>query len=139
MTPAAPLFSSDSALLDAFGRTVAPPADPARSPGRLISLDVFRGLVIFAMLIVNNLGDARTTGYFWKHADWPEPWLAESFRLWWATLAGWGKQGPPVVNELRRLYWGVTQFPVFRQCTLADYVMPSFMLIIGLAISYSVT
>ncbi len=39
----------------------------------------------------------------------------------------------------RRLPWyaAFTQFPVFRQCTLADYVMPNFMLIIGLAIPYS--
>ena len=51
---------------------VAPP--PQRLIGsipRLLSLDVFRGLVILAMLLVNNLGDGETTGYFWKHADWP--------------------------------------------------------------------
>lgn len=86
---------------------------------RLLSLDTFRGLVILSMLIVNNLGDWGSTGYFWKHAEWPEPWLAESFRDWFAHP-----------NPL--------QFPLLKHCTLADYVMPSFMLIIGLAIPYSV-
>src|SRR5689334_18418399 len=113
--------TGDARLLDAVDRTVAPPANPGHSPGRLLSLDVFRGIVIFAMLIVNNLGDSRSTGYFWKHADWPEPWLSESFRQWWHAL---GTGALP-------WYGAFTQFPVFRQSTLADYVMPSFMLIIG--------
>jgi predicted acyltransferase len=94
---------------------------------RLVSLDVFRGVVILAMLIVNNLGDSQTTGYFWKHADWPEPWLAESFRMWWSGL----KSGALPLHAV------FTQFPLFKHCTLADYVMPWFMLIIGLAIPWS--
>ena len=39
-------------------------------PGRLMSLDVFRGLTIAAMLLVNNAGD---WGHVWgplEHADW---------------------------------------------------------------------
>jgi predicted acyltransferase len=112
-------------------RTVAPPnvagAGKATSQ-RLLSLDVYRGMVIFAMLIVNNLGDGGTTGYFWKHADWPEPWLAGAFAAWWRG----------VTSGALPWYAAFTQFPVFRHCTLADYVMPSFMLIIGLAIPYAV-
>jgi predicted acyltransferase len=128
MTTTAASSSLDSTLLDAVDRTVAPPADPSKPSGRLVSLDVFRGLVIVAMLIVNNLGDNSTTGYFWKHADWPEPWLAEALRQWWHGLAG----------GTLPWYAALARFPVFRHCTLADYVMPSFMLIIGLAIPYSV-
>jgi predicted acyltransferase len=94
-------------------------SSPETRPARLLSLDVFRGLVILSMLVVNNLGDYGSTGYFWKHADWPEPWLGEAFRQWWA-------------NPDPR------HFPLLTHCTLADYVMPSFMLIIGLAVPYSV-
>jgi len=57
---------------------LAPPAVP-----RLMSLDVFRGLVILAMLVVNNLGDGETTGYFWKHADWPAMSQGYAWRAWW--------------------------------------------------------
>src|SRR4051812_34048763 len=62
-------------------------ASPATSTTqRLLSLDVFRGLVILAMLVVNNIGDAGTTGYFWKHADWPVMRWGQAWKTW-ATYA----------------------------------------------------
>ena len=61
----------------------ASPSTDKRTP-RLLSLDVFRGLVILAMLLVNNIGNGATTGYFWKHADWvPMRWGAA-----WTGLGG---------------------------------------------------
>lgn len=88
--------------------------------GRLVSLDVFRGVVILAMLLVNNLGDYSLVGYFWKHADWKHPSFAADWGAWWeGGLA-------------------LSQVPLFLHCTLADYVMPMFMLIIGIAIPFSV-
>src|SRR5438552_3299795 len=57
-------------------------------PPRLVSLDVFRGLVILAMLLVNNLGDTATTGYFWKHADWPAMSQRHAWAAWWGYAAG---------------------------------------------------
>ena len=102
-----------------------PPHNP--NPARLLSLDAFRGLVILAMLIVNNLGDWDTTGYFWKHADWIEGTQAQAYRAWWS--------GVRTADDPWTLAF--TQFPLWRHCTLADYVMPGFMLIIGIAIPFS--
>jgi predicted acyltransferase len=147
---------------------------------RLVSLDVFRGLVILAMLVVNNLGDGGTTGYFWKHADWvPMPW-GQAWRMWWGyarhstgsqdradrlpdeiqrVLASAARSGfyPPADHrhfeleeakawqqikaladeqQTSRSPW--RRVPLFTHCTLADYVMPWFMLIIGVAIPFSV-
>jgi predicted acyltransferase len=98
---------------------------PARLAGRLVSLDTFRGLVILCMLVVNNVGDHHAVGYFWKHADWDHPSFGRDLRAWWASLgsAGWDS---------------LTRFPLFQHCTLADYVMPMFMLIIGIALPFSV-
>jgi predicted acyltransferase len=149
----------------------------APKPQRLVSLDVFRGLVILAMLIVNNLGDSATTGYFWKHADWPAMSMPHAWRAWWGYATGspaW-QQRPSVLRndrdrllvaagiadgfsldsrllllnqgetyaravdeELRLATSPWSHFPLFTYCTLADYVMPSFMLIIGVAIPFSV-
>jgi len=89
------------------------------SSPRLLALDAFRGLVILAMLIVNNVGDYNTTGYFWKHADWIAGTQGQAFSDWWTSSRA------------------VTQFPLWKHCTLADFVMPGFMLIIGLAIPFS--
>ncbi len=40
------------------------PAAPSRLAGRLVSLDVFRGITMAAMVVVNDPGD-------WNHAYWP--------------------------------------------------------------------
>src|SRR5436189_4819063 len=47
------------------------PAAPAGS-GRLLSLDVFRGLTILAMILVNNPGEWGTKYQYWplEHAEW---------------------------------------------------------------------
>lgn len=96
--------------------------------GRLASLDVFRGLVILAMLVVNNLGDHRAVGFWWKHADWRPVDLLDDLRVWWS--------GAGEVSEGARWAGGV--FPLWWHCTLADFVMPWFMLIIGVAMPFSV-
>src|SRR4051794_1604145 len=59
-------------------------ASPATSkpPPRLLSLDVFRGLVILAMLVVNNIGDNGTTGYFWRHSNWQAMSWAQAWQAW---------------------------------------------------------
>ena len=164
-----------------------PPTAPA-TPPRLMSLDVFRGLVILAMLVVNNLGDGETTGYFWKHADWPAMSQGYAWRAWWGYATdspAWKerlahipleryqletKLGTTRVQlrltshsadetQARRLAFEVDQLerqlaaldeeqqlaaspwkriPIFTYCTLADYVMPAFMLIIGVAMPFSV-
>lgn len=99
---------------------------PAAAKPRLLSLDVFRGVVILAMLIVNNPGSDRI-GYFWMHPDWREGPFAAAFARWWESLVSGGAAW----------HAAFTQFPLWRHCTLADFVMPMFMLIIGLAIPYS--
>jgi predicted acyltransferase len=162
------------------------PAAASVKTERLISLDVFRGLVILAMLVVNNLGDAQTTGYFLRHADWPAMSFREAWRVWWghaAGLPGWDKRpniaaarfsadraarmdaqvrelmNAPEVYDLERARFQFYQIneefraddeeraiatapwshlPLFTHCTLADFVMPCFMLIIGVAIPFSV-
>jgi len=71
------------------------------------------------MLIVNNVGDYKSTGYFWKHVDWIEGTQLHAYREWWAASRA------------------ASQFPLWKHCTLADFVMPGFMLIIGLSIPFS--
>src|SRR5262245_14252023 len=56
-------------------------------PSRLIALDVFRGLVIVAMLLVNNIGDPSTVGYFWKHAGWNTQPLVSALGEWRHAMA----------------------------------------------------
>lgn len=97
---------------------VATPS-PSTKAARLPSLDVFRGIVILAMLIVNNIGDNAAVGYFWSHADWKPVSLSADFKAW---------LGHPTFAD----------FPLFHHCTLADFVMPMFMLIIGIALPFSV-
>lgn len=45
-------------------------AREANKPARLVSLDAFRGLTIFLMLLVNNVALGRLTPETLKHADW---------------------------------------------------------------------
>ena len=47
------------------------PSRPTTRPSsRLVSLDVFRGATIAAMILVNNPGDERTTYWPLRHAQW---------------------------------------------------------------------
>jgi predicted acyltransferase len=101
------------------------------APERLMSLDVFRGLVILAMLVVNNAGDPTAVGFWWKHADWRAVSLGADLAAWWSggalsEGARWAAGG------------GSGTFPLLWHCTLADFVMPWFMLIIGVAMPFSV-
>src|SRR5512133_3210054 len=45
------------------------PLEPSPSAGRLMSLDIFRGITIAAMILVNNPGNGAA---YWplKHIDW---------------------------------------------------------------------
>lgn len=100
---------------------------------RLVSLDVFRGLVILAMLVVNNLGDFSTTGYFWKHADFIP--ATEGYRsVQFGAFASWWGQVRQADSPISA---ALTQLPLWKHCTLADFVMPMFMLIIGLSTPFS--
>jgi len=92
--------------------------------GRLLSLDVFRGLVIVAMLTVNNIGDHSAVSPIFSHADWKPVSLKSDFTSWWRNLGhnNWNSS---------------KSFPLLIHCTLADLVMPLFMLIIGVAIPFS--
>src|SRR4051812_16623836 len=98
---------------------------------RLLSLDVFRGLVILAMLVVNNIGDNATTGYFWKHADWPAMSWGQAWTTWGNAI--WhprhyqpdgtdARLRAAVYPEMQQLFdlllhpW--THVPLFTQCTL---------------------
>lgn len=47
-----------------------PPAQQPHTSGRLISLDVFRGLTILGMLLVNNVALDTATPSHLKHAPW---------------------------------------------------------------------
>ena len=44
--------------------------DQAARATRLVSVDVFRGMTIVAMILVNNPGNFRTTYWPLKHAEW---------------------------------------------------------------------
>jgi len=50
--------------------TGAAPLVEASQPGRLISLDVFRGLTVMAMILVNNPGDWGHIYPPFEHAEW---------------------------------------------------------------------
>lgn len=104
--------------------------------GRLASLDVFRGLVILAMLVVNNLGDHRVVGYWWKHADWRPVDLGADLRTWWTATGELSEGAKWAAGGSARAADAV--FPLLWHCTLADFVMPWFMLIIGVAMPFSV-
>src|SRR4051812_42714061 len=66
----------------------APPHRLLGAMPRLLSLDAFRGIVILAMLLVNNLGDPAGAGYFWKHADWPAMTQRHAWAAWWGYATG---------------------------------------------------
>lgn len=52
----------------ALKRTVTEIKAPA--PGRLTSLDVFRGMTIAGMILVNNPGDWGAIYWPLRHAEW---------------------------------------------------------------------
>jgi predicted acyltransferase len=54
----------------ALETTGALPLAEASQPGRLISLDVFRGLTVMAMILVNNPGDWGHIYPPFEHAEW---------------------------------------------------------------------
>ena len=72
----------DPSIALGIARTATVRSVAGSRPARLLSLDVFRGLVIVAMLVVNNIGDSSTVGYFWKHADWISTNLASDITQW---------------------------------------------------------
>ena len=55
---------------DALDTTSAMPLAEASQPGRLVSLDVFRGLTVMAMILVNNPGDWGHIYPPLEHAEW---------------------------------------------------------------------
>ena len=59
--------ATTQAALDTTG---ALPLAEASQPGRLISLDVFRGLTVMAMTLVNNPGDWGHIYPPLEHAEW---------------------------------------------------------------------
>ncbi|SFQ71480.1 acyltransferase family protein [Hymenobacter arizonensis] len=54
----------------AVATTGAQPLAEASQPGRLISLDAFRGLTVMAMILVNNPGDWGHIYPLLEHAEW---------------------------------------------------------------------
>jgi predicted acyltransferase len=45
-------------------------SDDTAKPARLVSVDVFRGMTIVAMILVNNPGNPATTYWPLQHAEW---------------------------------------------------------------------
>ncbi|MEO7157562.1 MAG: heparan-alpha-glucosaminide N-acetyltransferase domain-containing protein, partial [Vicinamibacterales bacterium] len=92
--------------------------------GRLRSLDVFRGLTVAAMVIVNNPGDWNTVYWPLLHAEWdgwtPTDLIFPFFLFIVGTAIGLGARRPAVGAILRRgaIIWGLglclAAFPFFR-------------------------
>ncbi len=96
---------------------------------RLLSLDVFRGLVIWLMLVVNNLGDAKVVPHWFKHPNFLPNSFASDWMSWWNGLSqtqGWYA----LIEHFGRM-------PLLTHCTLADFIMPWFLFIMGVAIPFS--
>lgn len=53
-----------------MGPATAPLSEPPSPPGRLRSLDVFRGATVALMILVNNPGDWKTVYWPLLHAPW---------------------------------------------------------------------
>jgi predicted acyltransferase len=99
----------------AAGESLAAPATPTTTTGRLASLDAFRGLTIAGMLLVNNPGTWSSIYAPLRHAEW-HGWtptdLAFPFFLFLVGVAmtfSYGKllergagRGPLLLKALRR-------------------------------------
>ncbi len=111
-----------------MGTTSAPAAPPAVA-GRLVSLDVFRGLTMASMVIVNNPGDWGNVYAPLLHAEW-NGWtptdlifpyflfiVGVSMTLSRSTLGGWGRilRRAATIAGLGLL---LAAFPYFRLGTL---------------------
>src|SRR5437868_3653201 len=59
-------------MATAFPATTSDIAPPKTGAGRLLSLDVFRGATILAMILVNNPGEWGEKSQYWPldHAKW---------------------------------------------------------------------
>jgi predicted acyltransferase len=96
--------------------------------GRLRSLDVFRGLTVAGMVIVNNPGDWNTVYWPLLHAEWngwtPTDLIFPFFLFIVGTAIGLGTRRASVVTILRRgaIIWGLglflAAFPFFRLDTV---------------------
>lgn len=92
-----------------------PPAPPVkRAPGRLVSLDAYRGLVM-VLMISAGLGIGQVVKNFDK---------TEQFRSWHTTW--WDK----AAYEVDHARWV--------GCTLWDLIQPSFMFVVGTAMAFSI-
>ena len=95
---------------------------------RLRSLDVFRGLTVAAMVIVNNPGDWSTVYWPLLHAEWngwtPTDLIFPFFLFIVGASIGLGTRRARVATILRRgaIIWGLglllAAFPFFRLSTL---------------------
>src|SRR6187431_991747 len=92
--------------------------------GRLRSLDVFRGITVAAMVIVNNPGDWNTVYWPLLHAEWhgwtPTDLIFPFFLFIVGTAIGLGTRQASVATIFRRgaIIWGLglflAAFPFFR-------------------------
>ena len=127
-------YRSVGAARVARNRPSAAVADTAATPGsavataRLVSLDVFRGLTVAAMVIVNNPGDGANVYWPLDHAKWngwtPTDLIFPFFLFIVGVSIGLGTRQTTVATILRRgaIIWGLgvflAAFPFFELSTV---------------------